>query len=133
MVIFHVHERSVRIGLAIIIPSLKTGSMSIVECLALQKTPEPFQVFPVTAFLFPPFHGQKQYAVLRRPVPETDRSPETPVSLWFPSPGNFVCIPGSKTKRPPVSSETFWLPISLQIFSRRKYICLHKSPVLSHQ
>ena len=54
MVIFHVHERSVRIGLAIIIPSLKTGSMSIVECLALQKTPEPFQVFPVTAFLFPP-------------------------------------------------------------------------------
>ena len=60
-------------------------------------------------------YRQKQYAVLHRPVPETGRSPEAPASLCLQLPRNFVCIPDSTAKLPPVSSGTFF-PISLRIF-----------------
>ena len=54
MVILHVHECGIRIGLAVIIPPLKTGGVPVVDCLTFQKTPEQFQIFLVTTFAFSP-------------------------------------------------------------------------------
>ena len=53
MVILHVHECGIRIGLAVIIPPLKTGGVPVADCLTFQKTPEQLQVFLVTAFPLP--------------------------------------------------------------------------------
>ena len=40
MVIFHVHKCGIRIGLTIVIPSLKRCRMPVIGCLAFQKAPE---------------------------------------------------------------------------------------------
>lgn len=53
MVILHMHESSIRIGLAVIFPSLKAGCMPVVDCLPFQKPPEQLQIFLITAFRFP--------------------------------------------------------------------------------
>lgn len=52
MIIFHVQEGRIRIGLAVIIPSLETGCVPVVGRLTFQKTPEQFQIPLVTAFPF---------------------------------------------------------------------------------
>ena len=53
MVIFHMHKRSIRICLTVIIPSLETGRVPVIDSLAFQKPAEQFQVFLITAFTFP--------------------------------------------------------------------------------
>lgn len=54
MIIFHVHEGRIRIGLAVIIPSLETGCVPVVNRLTFQKTPEQLQISLVIAFPFSP-------------------------------------------------------------------------------
>ena len=50
VIIFHVHKRSVRICFTIIIPSLETGCMPVINSLAFQKTAEQLQIPLVPAF-----------------------------------------------------------------------------------
>ena len=53
MVIFHVHERGVRVRFTVIIPSLKAGGMPVIDRLTLQEAAEQFLIPLVPAFAFP--------------------------------------------------------------------------------
>ena len=50
MVIFHMHKRSIRICLAIIILSPEAGRMPVIDRLAFQETAEQLQIFLVPTF-----------------------------------------------------------------------------------
>lgn len=53
MIVFHVHEGCLQIGLAVIIPPSETGCMPVVDCLMFQKTPKQFPIPLVPSFPFP--------------------------------------------------------------------------------